>query len=140
MGNGTRMRKFTVKDLDKSFPNDDACLEWIKNHRWPNGIECPKCQGVTKHHKVANRPCYACDYCGNHVYPTAGTIFHKSATPLRTWFEVIHRMASTRCRISAKQIEREFKVTYKTAHHLNSFVGSVCSNRKKNTLVTPSCH
>ena len=111
----TRMRKFTVKDLDKKFPNDDACLEWIKNHRWPNGIECPKCQRITKHHKVTNRPCYACDCCGNHVYPTAGTIFHKSATPLKTWFEVMHHMASTRCGISAKQIEREFKVTYKTA-------------------------
>jgi len=110
-----KMRKFTVKDFDKQFPNDDACLEWVKNHRWPNGIECPNCHRVTKHHKVSNRTAYACDNCGNHVYPLAGTIFHKSATPLRTWFEVIHRMASTRCGISAKQIERETGVTYKTA-------------------------
>jgi len=115
MNKKPRMRKFTKNDLDKRFPNDDACLEWIKNHRWPDGIECPNCQRVTKHHKVTNRPCYACDYCGNHVYPTAGTIFHKSATSLRTWFDVIHRMASTRCGISAKQIERETGVTYKTA-------------------------
>ena len=110
-----RMRKFTIKDLDKRFPNDNVCLEWIKNHRWPQGIECPVCQKVTKHHKLTNRPCYNCDYCNHQVYPTAGTIFHKSATPLRTWFEVIHRMASTRCGISAKQIERETGVTYKTA-------------------------
>jgi transposase len=110
-----QMQKFTVKDFDSKFPNNEVCLEWIKNHRWPDGIECPNCKRITKHHKVTNRTAYACDNCGNHVYPLAGTIFHKSATPLRTWFEVIHRMASTRCGISAKQIERETGVTYKTA-------------------------
>ncbi len=109
------MQKFTTNDFDAKFPDDDTCLEWIKNQRYPDGIYCPNCQRVTKHHKIANRHCYNCDYCNHQVYPTAGTIFHKSATPLRTWFEVIHRMASTRCGISAKQIQRETGVTYKTA-------------------------
>lgn len=109
------MKKFTMKDFDEMFPNDEACLEWIKNHRYPKGIHCSKCQKVTKHYKVRGRPCYECSICGSQVSPTAGTIFHKSATPLRTWFQVIYRMASTRCGISAKQIQRETGVTYKTA-------------------------
>ena len=120
-----RMHKFTVKDFDERFPNDDACLEWLKNYLWPDGIYCPNCQRVTKHHKLSNRPCYNCDYCNHQVYPTAGTIFHKSATSLRTWFEVIHRMASTRCGISAKQIQREFGVTYKTAWRMFKQVRSM---------------
>jgi len=109
------MRKYTMKDFEREFPNDDACLAWIKEHRWPKGITCVKCQRITKHHKVSGRPCYECDYCGTQVYPTAGTIFHKSATPLKTWFQAIYRMSSTRCGISAKQIQRETGVTYKTA-------------------------
>lgn len=109
------MNKYTTKDFHKEFPDDDACLEWIKNSRWSDGINCPKCEKITKHHKVRNRKCYECDCCGNQVYPTAGTIFHKSATPLTIWFEVIYRMASTRCGVSAKQIQRETGVTYKTA-------------------------
>ncbi len=109
------MKKYTTKDFEKEFPTDEACLEWIKNHRYPDGIHCPICDKITKHHKVIGRPCYECDNCGHQVYPTAGTIFHKSATPLTTWFQVIYRMASTRCGISAKQIERETGVTYKTA-------------------------
>jgi transposase-like protein len=109
------MEKFTTKDFDGRFPNDDTCLEWIKNHRFPNGIYCPECKKVTKHHKVTGRLCYACDYCGHQTFPIAGTIFHKSTTPLRVWFQVIYRMASTRCGISAKQIQRETGVTYKTA-------------------------
>src|SRR5207253_6295795 len=52
---------------------------------------------------------------GHHVHPTAGTIFHKSSTSLRTWFHAIYLMASTRCGVSAKQIERQTGVTYKTA-------------------------
>jgi transposase len=109
------MRKYTLRDFDTEFPNDDACLEWIKNHRYPDGITCPVCQKVTKHHKIKSRPCYKCDNCGHEIYPTAGTIFHKSATPLRDWFQAIYQMASTRCGISAKQIQRESGVTYKTA-------------------------
>lgn len=109
------MNKYTLKDFDHEFSTDEACLEWVKNHRYPDGIHCPVCDKVTKHHRVASRPCYECDNCGHQVYPTAGTIFHKSATPLRTWFQVIYRMSSTRCGISAKQIQRETGVTYKTA-------------------------
>jgi len=109
------MQKYTIKDFETEFTNDDSCLEWIKNLRWPDGIECPECEKVTKHHRVTGRSCYACDYCGHQVFPTAGTIFHKSSTPLRVWFRAIYQMATTRCGISAKQIQRETGVTYKTA-------------------------
>ena len=121
------MKKYTTNDFDQEFPNDDACLEWIKNHRWPQGIHCVKCKKVTRHHKVKGRPCYECDYCGNQVYPTANTIFHKSPTSLRVWFQAIYRMASTRCGVSAKQIQRETGVTYKTAwrmfHQIRALLG-----------------
>lgn len=116
------MDKYTVKDFDKEFPDEDTCLEWIKNHRWTDGIECPNCKAVTKHHRVTGRKVYECDKCGHQVSPTAGTIFHKSDTSLRVWFEVIFRMASTRCGISAKQIQRETGVTYKTAWRMFNHV------------------
>src|SRR5437016_6182452 len=49
------------------------------------------------------------------ISPLAGTIFEKSPTPLRLWFYAMYLMGSTRCGISAKQIQRETGVTYKTA-------------------------
>lgn len=110
-----KMQKFTLQDFEREFPNDDVCLEWLKNYLYPNGIFCETCQKVTKHHRIASRRSYSCDYCGNHVHPTAGTIYHKSSTPLRLWFYAVYLMASTRCGISAKQLERELGVTYKTA-------------------------
>jgi len=109
------MRPFTKKDFVQKFPDDATCLEWLKSYLYPEGIFCEKCKRLTKHHRVASRPSYSCDFCGHHVHPTADTIFHKSPTPLTTWFYAIYLMASTRCGISAKQIQRETGVTYKTA-------------------------
>lgn len=121
------MNKYTLNDFEKEFPNDDACLDWLLKYRWPKGVYCEKCQKVTKHHKIRERKAYSCDYCGNMVSPTAGTIFHKSATPLRTWLQVMYRMASTRCGISAKQIQRETGVTYKTAWRMCNQVRQLLS-------------
>jgi transposase-like protein len=58
---------------------------------------------------------YSCDHCGTQISPMAGTIFEHSSTSLRLWYYAMYLMASTRCGISAKQIQRETGVTYKTA-------------------------
>ncbi|MBK8468113.1 MAG: IS1595 family transposase [Chloracidobacterium sp.] len=110
-----KMKRYTVKDFRNQFPTDDACLEYLKDLLYPEGITCKKCEKITKHHKVASRRSYSCQICGHHVHPTAGTIYHKSTTPLTDWFYAVFLMASTRCGISAKQLERELGVTYKTA-------------------------
>jgi transposase len=110
-----KMARYTFKDFERQFPTDDACLEWLKNRLYPDGIFCETCQKVTTHHRVKSRKSYSCQFCGHHVHPTADTIYHKSSTSLRTWFHAIFLMASTRCGVSAKQLERETGVTYKTA-------------------------
>lgn len=109
------MKTYTIKDFEKQFPNDDACLNFLKKARWPKGIYCQKCRKVTTHYRITGRKVYSCKFCGSHVSPTAGTIFHKSETPLRSWFHAIFLMASTKTGISAKQLQRELGVTYKTA-------------------------
>jgi len=107
--------KYTIRDFDRQFPDDDACLEWLTGHLYPNGIFCKVCRKTTRHHRMTTRRSYSCGICGHHVHPTAGTIYHRSRTPLRLWFYATFLMASTRCGISAKQLERELGVTYKTA-------------------------
>jgi transposase len=116
---------FTMMEFNQEFPDDAACLEWLKNRLYPNGIHCPKCNKVTKHHRVANRPSYSCQFCGHHEHPMRGTIFEDSATSLKLWFHAIFLMASTRCGISAKQIEREIGVTYKTAWRMFNRIRSL---------------
>src|SRR5205814_1656432 len=127
MNRKPKMRKYTKKDFDRQFPDDATCLEWLKSYLYPDGVFCEKCKRLTKHHRVASRPSYSCDFCGHHVHPTADTIFHKSPTPLTTWFYAIYLMASTRCGISAKQIQRETGVTYKTAWRMFKQIRSLLS-------------
>lgn len=116
MNRKPKMLPYTLKDFQKQFPDDATCLEWLFRNFYPDGMPfCEECQKKTKHHRVASRPSYSCDFCGHHVHPTADTIFHKSTTPLTTWFYAVYLMAQTRCGISAKQIQRETGVTYKTA-------------------------
>lgn len=122
---GSSDATFTFMEFDQEFPDDAACLEWLKNRLYPNGIFCPKCQKITKHHRVASRPSYACQFCGHHEHPMKGTIFEDSATSLKLWFHAIFLMASTRCGISAKQLERELGVTYKTAWRMFNRIRSL---------------
>ena len=119
------MKRYTIADFNRHFPTDDACLEWLKNHRYPNGIFCQRCGQVTKHHKITTRRSYSCDICGHHVHPTSGTILEKSTTPLKLWFYAIYLMSTTRCGISAKQIQRETGVTYKTAWRMFNQIRSL---------------
>lgn len=126
--------RYTIKDFQADFPDDDRCLEWLKDYLFPDGIYCPNDQKITPHHKLRQRKAYSCELCGHHTYPTADTIFHKSSTPLTLWFYAIYLMASTRAGISAKQLERELGVTYKTAwrmfHQIRSMMGDDGSNLK----------
>jgi transposase-like protein/predicted RNA-binding Zn-ribbon protein involved in translation (DUF1610 family) len=111
----SKMQKFTVKEFQRVFPDDDSCLEYIRQQKFPERIDCPQCHNKALFHKISERKSYACDYCGFQIAPMAGTIFEKSSTQLTLWFYVIYLMAQTRGGISAKQIERETGVTYKTA-------------------------
>ncbi len=121
--------RYTVRDFHREFPNDDACLEYIKEQRFPDGVKhCEKCGTERKHYRVRGRTAYACDHCGNHIYPLAGTIFEKTTTSLRDWFYAMYLMGSTRCGISAKQIQREIGVTYKTAWRIFRQVRSLMSD------------
>ena len=108
--------RYTINDFNREFPTDDACLEHIKEERFPGGLaKCAKCEVDRRHYRVTGRTAYACDHCGNHIYPLAGTVLEKTTTSLRLWFYAMYLMGSTRCGISAKQIQRETGVTYKTA-------------------------
>ncbi|CAN5620962.1 IS1595 family transposase [soil metagenome] len=117
--------RYTFYEFDGDFPDDAACLQWLVGYLYPEGVHCPKCERVTKHHRVTGRTAYACQFCGRHEYPLVGTIFENSATSLKLWFHAIFLMSQTRCGISAKQLERELGVTYKTAWRMANKIRSL---------------
>lgn len=113
--------QITMLEFMERYPDDEACLTFLWCTRYaPDGehAHCPKCdiERSFKRYEFSNRnTSWTCTGCGHHIHPTAGTIFHKSSTSLQLWFYAMFIMASTRCGVSAKQLERELGVTYKTA-------------------------
>jgi transposase len=119
--------RYTLDQFKADFPNDDVCLETIKEQRYPGGLAyCKECGKERKLYRVSGRPAYACEV-GHHFCPLAGTIFEKSTTALHIWFYAMYQMGSTRCGISAKQIQRETGVTYKTAWRMFKQIRSLLS-------------
>jgi transposase len=121
----------SLMEFMKRFPDDDACLNWLWRTRCSEDGEhafCRKCkqERVFKRYKTTQRrQSWTCTGCGLHVAPTAGTIFEGSATSLHLWFYAMYLMASTRCGISAKQLERELGVTYKCAWRIFNKIRNV---------------
>ena len=118
--------RYTIKQFQKQFPTDESCLAHIFNQRFPDGCKCPKC-GKDTFHPVKNRRSYACS-CGYQVYPTEGTIFHKSSTSLVLWFYAIFLMAQSKNGVSAKELERHLGVTYKTAWRMAKQIRKLMSD------------
>ena len=128
------MAKYTFKQFQAEYPNDAACLKRIMEIQY-GGEEtlCAHCDKRTKFHPMGKRRAYACQECGHHIYPCAGTIFHKSRTKLTHWFFAMYLMTSTRHGIAAKEIERQTGVTYKCAwricHELRKLMASADASR-----------
>ena len=113
-----RMR-YTIKQFNEEYPNDDVCLDTVFENRYGDVKDCPKCGVVdTKFYRVRGRKCYACMHCGYQLHPLAQTIFHKSETPLTSWFYAIYLFSVSKNGVSAKELERHLGVTYKTAHRM----------------------
>lgn len=110
------MKQLTITQFNQRFPDDDACLHEVFLNRNENMTACYNC-GVAepKYYKVRNRKCYECKDCGNQLHPLADTIFHKSSTPLKQWFYAIFLFSKSKNGVSAKELERQLGVTYKTA-------------------------
>jgi transposase len=134
---GAGEARYSLVEFARECPDDAACLEVLWRERYASGghrTACPKCERERKFHRVRSRPAYSCDSCGHSLYPLAGTIFHKSSTPLRLWFYAIYIMASTRCEVSVKHLQRELGVTYKTAWRMFNLIRNKLTTDERRPL------
>jgi transposase-like protein len=99
------------------FHCEDAARERLENIIWPNGVHCPRCGGFDRITTVSGgrSGLYRCGPCKRQFTVTVGTIFESSHVPLHKWFQAAHLMASSKKGISAHQLHRTLKITYKTA-------------------------
>lgn len=98
--------KYTIKDFQRDFPTDDACLDYIFKMKYPD---------AKQYYKVTGRKCYAHSMTGHQIHPLSGTIFEKSSTQLKLWFYSIFLFSASKNGVSALELQRQLGVTYKTA-------------------------
>lgn len=99
------------------FHSEAAAIARLETIVWPDGPFCPRCGGFDRITTVkGGRPgLRRCGPCKREFTATVGTIFERSHIKLHKWFQAAHLMASSKKGISAHQLHRTLKVTYKTA-------------------------
>ncbi|MFN8236558.1 MAG: IS1595 family transposase [Chitinophagales bacterium] len=127
------MKKYTLQQFNAEYSDDNACLDKLYKLRF-TGLVCPKCESEKEFTRVNDRRSYQCPCCGFQVYPTAGTIFHKSTTSLKVWFHAIYMQTTTRNGVSAKELERTFDICYKTALRMAHQIKMLMANESVEPL------
>lgn len=127
------MKRYTIDQFRKDYPNDDVCLDKLFQLRY-EGLICPKCESDNKFKRVKDRRSYQCPNCGFQIYPTQGTVFEKSTTPLIYWFYAIYLQTTTRNGVAAKELQRQLNVCYVTALRMAHKIKELMAKSKNDEL------
>jgi transposase-like protein len=92
-----------------SLIDDAKCYELVRQHRWPDGVRCPRCESVSvvRHGRDDTRPHrqrYRCKACGARFDDLTGTALAGHHQPLRVWVLCLYFMGLN---LSNRQIAQE---------------------------------
>ena len=94
----------TWQAFESWFPDDAACRVFLARVRWQHRFTCPSCAGHDAW--TTARGLWMCRSCGRQTSVTAGTIFHRSRYPLRTWFAAMWFVCAQKNGVSALGLQR----------------------------------
>ena len=123
--------ELSVREFFQRFQDDETCLKHIMDVRFGERHVCRACGKEATFHRLSNRRAWACANCADHVYPTAGTIFQDTRTPLQLWFYAIYLFCTTRHGVSGKELQRQLGVTYKTAYRIGQQIRELMKNAQE---------
>jgi transposase-like protein len=126
-----QQESMTLLQFQSKFSTEEACRQHLFNLRWPQGFRCPKC-GHDKYYFLGHRKLYQCANCKHQTSVTAGTVMHKSHTPLTVWFWIIYLAAHDKRGVSALFISRELEISYPTAWLLLHKIRKAMVDREDN--------
>ena len=126
-----QQKTLSLLQFQKKFGTEKACQKQLFRLRWPEGFKCPHC-GHAKAYFHSTRQLYQCQSCGYQASLTAGTVFHKTRTPLTKWFWMIWLMRQ-KSGISMKSLQRMLEIkTYKTVWTMGHKIRKALADRDAN--------
>ena len=104
-----------IFEFQERHGSEADCIEALARLRWPQGYVCARC-GERRSYQLKTRPrVFECAGCGRQESVTAGTVFHRTRTPLRKWFLAAWWMARDKRGVAALFLSRELSLRYETA-------------------------
>lgn len=119
----------TLFDFQQRFSSEKACQEHLFNMRWKDGFCCPRCSHKT-YYLISKRHLYQRQNCSYQASLTAGTVFHKTHTPLQKWFWAIFLVANDKRGHSALALASNINVSYPTAWLIRQKIRAAMSERE----------
>jgi hypothetical protein len=96
----------SLAEFRENFATEEACRKYLVACRWPDGFRCTRC-GHGAAYAVEARNLLQCRSCRYQVSVTAGTVMHRSRTPLRDGFWAAYLVTTHTPGFSALQLQRQ---------------------------------
>ncbi len=119
-----------VLNLADRLRTEADAYEFLEELRWNGRPVCPHCGSVRKPYflkpsngktrkttrgAASERRVWKCADCRKQFSVLTGTVFHGSHIPVRTWVFIVFEFASSKNGVSAREIERKYDLTPKSA-------------------------
>lgn len=125
----------SLPEFFKTFHDEKACLRFVVESRWPEGVGCPKCGTEKVYARKDRQGGLECSSCGYTFSATAGTVMENTKLPLCTWLQAAYLMVTDKRGISAKQLQRDLGLRgYETAYTLLQRLRAAMVNPERERL------
>lgn len=91
--------------FQEQFLTEESCIEYLIQQRWPDGYVCEACGSIEASYHPGYRR-FQCKACFKQKSITAGTMFHRSQTPLKEWFLAIYLVSQSKKGISSLELQQ----------------------------------
>ena len=113
----SKENRYTIKQLRRDFGSNTQCLDFLFDIQHTRECSCGGTYSL-----LLGRKKYQCSTCRHQIAPTAGTISHKSKTPLPDWFYAMYLFSQAKTGLAATELQRQLGCTYKTAWRMLALI------------------
>lgn len=124
-------------EVNKNYNTQAKCLKLLTELRFGKNVRCTFCSSTSVKSIKNEQGRYSCKNCKRSFSVIVGTIFEDTRLSLPKWFQIITLMLNAKSSVSAKEIQRNLGITYKTAYYacMRVRVGMLMPETKLNGII-----
>ena len=117
-GKGYR-KGISLIDVVQMFDTEEKAEDWFVAQRWPDGAQCPRCEGFKVSDKQGRKPQrFHCRDCRRYFSVKTGTVLQDSNISLSKWAIAFHLYSTNLKGVSSMKLHRDLGITQKSAWHM----------------------